>query len=58
MIDLLNRLAELDEETLHLDPEHPADLDELHRIADEMERLEDLLAETIRGRARPLGENL
>lgn len=48
MTDLLNRLAELDEETLHLDPENPADLDELHRIADEMERLEDLLAEAAR----------
>lgn len=45
MTDLLNRLAELDEETLHLDPENPADLDELHRIAEAMERLEDLLAD-------------
>jgi len=48
MTDLLNRLAELDEETLHLDPENPAHLDELHRIASEMERLEDLLAESAR----------
>ena len=45
MTEIFNRLSELDEMTMGLDPEHPADLDELHRIADEMDHLEDLLDE-------------
>ncbi|MEK9748226.1 MAG: hypothetical protein VW443_04850 [Pseudomonadales bacterium] len=43
--EILTKLEELDEQTIGLDPEHPEDLDELHRISAEMERLEDHLAE-------------
>ena len=45
MIEILNRLSELDEMTLGLDPQNPADRDELRQITDEMDRLEVLLDE-------------